>query len=54
MSNFAARDAYPVDGRGIVYSMAFFSAKHLGEGRYYLMTIVDKAGRRWTAVRLVG
>ena len=45
MSNFAAPDAYPVDGRGIAYSMAFFSAKHLGEGQYYLMTIVDKKGQ---------
>ena len=25
-------DAYPVDGRGVTYSMAFFSAKHLGDG----------------------
>jgi len=25
--------------------MAYFSAKHLGEGQYYLMTIVDKTGQ---------
>jgi hypothetical protein len=45
MSNFARPDAYPIDGRGIAYSMAFFSAKHLGEGQYYLMTIVDTTGK---------
>ena len=42
MTNFANPDAYPVDGRGVSYSMAFFSAKHLGVGQYYLMTIRDK------------
>ena len=42
MSNFANPNAYPVDGRGVAYSMAFFSAKHLGAGQYYLMTIRDK------------
>ena len=25
--------------------MAYFSAKHLGEGQFYLMTIVDKDGK---------
>lgn len=43
-TNFAGTDAYPVDSRGVTYSMAYFSAKHLGEGQFYLMTIVDKAG----------
>lgn len=42
---YAAPDSYPIDGRGRTYSMAFFSAKHLGAGQYYLMTIKDKAGR---------
>jgi hypothetical protein len=45
MTNFANPDAYPVEGRGVAYSMAFFSVKHLGTGQYYLMTIVDKAGK---------
>ena len=45
MTNFAEPNAYPVDGRGVAYSMAYFSAKHLGAGQYYLMTIVDKNGR---------
>jgi hypothetical protein len=46
MSNFARPDSYPVDARGLAYSYAFFSAKHLGEGQYYLMTIKDQDGCR--------
>jgi hypothetical protein len=42
MSNFSNPDAYPVEGRGVAYSMGFFSPKHLGAGQYYLMTIRDK------------
>jgi hypothetical protein len=42
MTNYANPDAYQVEGRGVSYSMAFFSAKHLGAGQYYLMTIRDK------------
>jgi hypothetical protein len=42
---FAKPDSYPVDGRGVTYSFAFFSAKHLGTGQFYLMTIKDKEGR---------
>jgi hypothetical protein len=44
-SNFATPDLYPVDDRGAVYSFAFFSAKHLGQGQFYLMTIRDKEGQ---------
>jgi hypothetical protein len=44
---FANSDAYPVDGRGLMYSYAFFCAKHLGAGQYYLMTIKDKAGKEF-------
>ena len=42
MTNFSDPDSYPVEGRGVAYSMAFFSAKHLGAGQYYLMTIRDE------------
>ena len=45
MSSFAKPDAYPVEGRGVAYSMAYFSAKHLGTGQYYLMTIADNPGK---------
>jgi hypothetical protein len=44
-TSFANPDSYPVDGRGITYSFAYFSAKHLGAGQFYLMTIKDNAGR---------
>jgi hypothetical protein len=36
--------SYPVDSRGLVFSFAFFTAKHLGEGQFYLMTIKDREG----------
>jgi hypothetical protein len=38
-------DTYPVDSRGVVFSFAFFTPKHLGEGQFYLMTIKDKNGQ---------
>lgn len=44
-TNFAKPDVYPVDGRAVSYSMAFFSAKHLGQGQFYLMAIVDREGK---------
>jgi hypothetical protein len=44
MSDYADPNAYPVEDRGVSYSMAFFSAKHIGTGQYYLMTVVDKDG----------
>jgi hypothetical protein len=43
-TNFADPDSYPTDARGLAYSYAYFSAKHLGAGQYYLMTIKDKDG----------
>jgi hypothetical protein len=40
-ANFELPDAYPIDSRGVSYSFAFFSSKHLGKGQYYLMNLVD-------------
>ncbi len=48
---FADPNAYPIDGRGVTYSMAYFSAKHLGEGQFYLMTIKDKSGEAFDGAR---
>lgn len=45
-TDFASPDDYPVDARGATYSMAYFSAKHLGTGQYYLMSIKDKDDRQ--------
>jgi hypothetical protein len=42
---FANPDKYPIDSRGTAYSIAFFSAKHLGAGQFYLMTFKDQEGR---------
>ena len=44
-SQFADPDSYPVDGRSVTYTIAFFSTKRSGIGQYYLMTIKDKAGQ---------
>jgi hypothetical protein len=48
---FSNPDSYPVDGRGVAYSMAFFSPKHLGAGQFYLMTIRDKDGDPFDGAR---
>jgi len=48
MTDYADPNAYPVDGRGVTYSYAFFSPKHLGKGQFYLMNIADKDGNHWT------
>jgi hypothetical protein len=44
-TQFADPNSYPLDGRGALYSMAYFSAKHLGAGQFYLMAIHDRNGR---------
>ena len=44
-SFFANPDQYPIDGRGVAYSVGFFSAKHMGAGQFYLMAIKNKEGR---------
>jgi hypothetical protein len=38
-------DSFPVDARGMAYSLAFFSGKHVGENQYYVMTTSDREGR---------
>lgn len=43
-NNFSTPDKYPRDDRGMTYTYGFFSAKHLGQGQFYLMTILDKDG----------
>ena len=45
MADWRIPDSYPVDARGTAYSLAFFSAKHLGESQYYLLTGRDKEGK---------
>jgi hypothetical protein len=44
-SFFAKPDVYPVDVRGVTFSYAYFTPKHVGAGSSYLLTIADKDGR---------
>jgi hypothetical protein len=46
-TNFANPDKYPVDDRGVGYTVGFFSPKHLGAGQFYLMTFKDKGGNKF-------
>jgi len=43
-TEFGDPDSYPVDARGVIYTMAFFSPKRSGAGSFYLMTIKDNSG----------
>ena len=49
--DFKVPDSYPIDNRAMIYTMAFFSAKHLGESQYYLMTLKDKDGKPFDGSR---
>src|SRR5580765_3441370 len=44
-TQFSNPNSYPVDGRGVIYTMAFFSPKRSGAGSFYLLTIKDKTGK---------
>jgi hypothetical protein len=44
-SFFSQPDVYPLDARGVTFSYAYFTPKHLGAGSSYLLTIADKDGR---------
>ncbi len=52
MSNYTVADSYPIDARASAYSIAYFSAKHLGAGQYYLMTIKDSNGKQFEGSKL--
>ena len=43
---FADPNSYPIDSRGTMYTLGFFSAKHFGAGQAYLMTFKDKDGEK--------
>ena len=44
---FADPTAYPFDSRGLAFTFAFFTPKHLGQGQSYLMTLKDKDGQNF-------
>jgi hypothetical protein len=50
-AGYSDPDAYPVDERGVMFSFAFFTPKHLGEGQFYLMTIKDKDGNELSGAK---
>ena len=45
MSGWTTPDSYPIDARGTAYTLAFFSAKHLGHAQYYLLAGHDEEGK---------
>jgi hypothetical protein len=44
-SGFAEPNEYGVDGRAVMYHMAYFSPKVFGGGQFYLLNIGDRAGK---------
>ena len=42
---YADPDAYPVDIRGVTYTLGFTGIKRIGTAQFYLMVAKDKAGR---------
>jgi len=42
---FADPNEYGLDGRAVMYHMAYFSPKVFGGGQFYLMNISDRAGK---------
>lgn len=44
-NKFADPNHYGVDGRAVMYHMAYFSPKVLGAGQFYLMNPFDQAGK---------
>lgn len=50
--NYLVSNIYPVSDRAVSYSMAYFSAKHLGTGQFYLMSIKDKQGQSFDGSKL--
>jgi len=43
-TKFADPDQYGLDGRAVMYHMAYFSPKTLGAGQFYLINISDRSG----------
>ncbi len=44
-NSFAAPNEYGLDGRAVMYHMAYFSPKVFGGGQFYLMNVSDRAGK---------
>lgn len=50
-TTYADPDKYAVDSRGIAYTYAYISIKHLGVGQFYLINIKDKSGKSYDGGR---
>jgi hypothetical protein len=50
-SGYADPDSYPVDARGLTYSIGFTGIKRLGTAQFYLMANRDKAGQELDGAR---
>ena len=48
------RPTIPLGDRGVLYSFIYFSAKHLGQGQFYVMEIKDRDGQPFEGVMEVG
>jgi hypothetical protein len=44
-NDFADPNEYSIDGRAVMYHMAYFSPKVLGAGQFYLINISDREGK---------
>jgi hypothetical protein len=44
-NEYADLDTYPVDARGVTYTLGFTGIKRIGTAQFYLMTSKDKDGR---------
>src|SRR5262249_51517387 len=51
-NNFPNANVYPVDARGIAYSMGFIGIKHVGTGQYYLVAIKDSRGESFDGAKV--
>ncbi len=45
LNYYHAPGVYPTDNRGLIYMVAFFSAKHAGESQFYLLCTNGKDGK---------
>ena len=52
MQNYTDPNNYPVDGKAVAYSMAYFCTKHFGVGQFYLANIVDNTGKPFDGSKL--
>ncbi|HVT89164.1 MAG TPA: DUF1254 domain-containing protein [Tepidisphaeraceae bacterium] len=50
-SGFTDPNEYAIDGRAVMYHMAYFSMRHVGAGQFYLLNVSDSAGKSLEGVK---